>query len=71
MGLGPVHELLEGRVGLHEVLDCKGDAELLCEFYDAVGLVLAAAVGEEDEGDVVLVEELECFSGAGEVLGRS
>jgi hypothetical protein len=56
---------------LHEVLDCKGDAELLCEFYDAVGLVLAAAVGEEDEGDVVLVEELECFSGAGEVLGRS
>jgi hypothetical protein len=69
--LGAVHELLEGRVGLHEVLDCKGDAEVLCEFHNSICLVLAAAVGEEDEGDVVLVEELECFSGAGEVLGRS
>ena len=63
--VGAVEEFLEGRVGLDEVVCRQRHAQLLGEVLDALRLVLAAAVGEEDEGDVVLVQELQDLGGAG------
>lgn len=44
---------------LDKVVGGQGDAQLLGQVADAVGLGLSAAVGEQDEGDVVVLEKLE------------
>lgn len=57
--VGSVDELTEGRVRLDKVVGGQGDAQLLGQVADAVGLGLSAAVGEQDEGDVVVLEKLQ------------
>jgi hypothetical protein len=71
LALGAVDELREGRVALHEEVGVEGDAEAGAELGDALGFVLAAAVGEEEEGDVVRLEVVEGFAGAWEGLGAA
>lgn len=71
LALGAVDELRKGGVALHEEVGVEGDAEAGAELGDAVGFVLAAAVGKEDEGDAVGLEVLEGFAGAGEGLGAA
>jgi hypothetical protein len=44
-------------------------AESRFKILDALRLVLAAAVGEQDERDVVVVQELEDLGSAGDRLG--
>lgn len=61
----PSDKLAEGRVRLDKVVSRELDAKLLAKVFYPFGLVLAAAVGEEDERDVVFVQELEGFGGAG------
>ena len=51
-------------MGLDEHADIEVDAELLGEVVDPLRLALAAAIGEEDEGDVGC---LEGFEGGGGV----
>ena len=51
---------------MDEVVGRELDAELLAEVLYSLGLVLAAAVREEDERDVILVQELEGFGSAGD-----
>lgn len=53
---------------LDEIVCREVDAELLLEIIDALVLMLAAAVGEQDEGDVVIVQEVEDLWGAGNWL---
>jgi hypothetical protein len=55
-------------VRLHEIVRRQLHSEALPEVPDALRLVLAAAVGEQDEGDVVVVEKLEDRRGAGDRL---
>lgn len=48
-------KLLERGMRLHKVLLGEGDTKLLAEFRDPRALVLPASIGEQDEGDVVLM----------------
>lgn len=50
-----IHELLEGRVRLHEVIRRQLNAEPGAQVRDTLRLVLAPAVGQEDERDGVLL----------------
>lgn len=50
-----VHELLEGRMRLHEVIRRQLNAKPGAQVRDTLRLVLAPAVGQEDERDVVLL----------------
>lgn len=50
-------------MALHEHARVERDAEELAEITDALGLVLAAAIGEEDEGDAVGLEVGQSFGG--------
>jgi len=52
-------ELLERRVRLDKVVCRQLNAQFVAEILDPLRLMLASAIGEEDEGDVVLVEELQ------------
>lgn len=56
--VGPLEELAERRVRLDKVVCRQVHAQLLCEVLDSLRLVFATAVGEQDEGDVVGVEEV-------------
>lgn len=51
-----IKEPLVRGVALYEVGDAKFYAELLGQFSHALGLELASAVGQEDEGDFLLLE---------------
>ena len=64
-----MYEVGKGRVGLHDHRGVEWDGEFGGEFGDALGLMLTAAVGEEDEWDVVLLEVGEGFRGAGNGCG--
>lgn len=50
-------------MALHEHARVERDAEELAEITDALGLVLAAAIGEEDKGDAVGLEVGQGFGG--------
>lgn len=63
--VGPFDELAERRMRLNKVVGRELDAKFLAKVFYSFGLVLAAAVGEEDERDVVIVQELEGFGSAG------
>jgi hypothetical protein len=56
---------------LHEEGGSEGDGEAVAELGDTVGFVLAAAVGEENEGDIVRLEVGEGTVGTGEGLRAS
>ena len=68
---GAVHQVRERRVALHEEARVEGDAEAVGQLRDAGGLGLAAAVGEQDEGDALRLEVLQGARGAGEGLGAA
>ena len=61
-----VDELGEGRVALHEHACVERHVEEAAELVHALGFVFAAAIGEEDEGDVVGLEVGEGGVGARE-----
>lgn len=61
----------EGRVALDEHACGEGDVELGAQVGDALVLVLAAAIGEQDEGDAVLLEVGERLVGAREGVGAA
>lgn len=56
-------------MALHKHACIEGDGEEVAEIADALGLVLAAAIGEEDEGDAVSLEVGEGFGGVGKGSG--
>lgn len=68
LALAAVHQLLEGRVRLDEVVRREFDTEPRAQVRHAVRLVLAAAVRQQDERDVVLLEVLQRPGGAGDRL---
>lgn len=63
--VGPFDELAKRRVRLDKVVGGELDTKLLAKVFYTFGLVLATAVGEENERDVVVVQELEGFGSAG------
>lgn len=63
---GPVRGMRQ-----HDAVRGDLDAELLAHVGRLLALQQPAAVGEEREGDVVLLEEGERLGGAGDRLGRS
>jgi len=65
----PLEEFLEGCVRLDKIVGRQMHAQPLLEVLDTLRLVLAAAVSEQDERDVVLVEELQDLRRARDRLG--
>ena len=53
-------------MALHEHARVERDFEEATKIAHAFGLVLAAAIGEEDEGDMVALEVGEGFGSVGE-----
>lgn len=53
---GSVHELFERRVRLHEVVRRERDAETIAQVFDALALVLATPVCQQDERDIVALQ---------------
>jgi len=53
-------------MGLNKVVRRKRHSELLAEIGDSLGFMLATAVGKQDEGNVIIVEELQRFAGSGD-----
>lgn len=64
-----VDEVGEGGVALDEHGWGYADGEETAEFRDSVVFMLAAAIGEEDEGDAEALEESEGFASARERAG--
>ncbi|KAK4693620.1 hypothetical protein P7C71_g3822, partial [Lecanoromycetidae sp. Uapishka_2] len=67
----PVYQLSERRMALYKHACVERDVETLAEISDSFGFAFAAAVGEEDEGYALLLEEFESLVGAGEGIGGS
>ena len=67
---GAREEVAEGGVGLDEGRGGEGDVEAGGEVAHALGFGFAAAVGEEDEGDVGGLEEAEGGGRAGDGVGH-
>lgn len=55
---------------LYKIGHRQRDAELQAQIGDSFGLVLAASIGEKDEGDVVIMQELKCFARPRNRLGH-
>lgn len=55
-------------MALYKEARVQWHSETLAEFRHSVGFMLAAAIGEEDEGDIVGLEIAEGFLGAREGL---
>lgn len=55
-------QLLEWRVRLDKVVHGELNAKLGAQILDSIRLVLAASVGQQDEGDVVVLEILQRLS---------
>jgi hypothetical protein len=62
--LRTLDKLLEWRVRLDKVLLRKRDAQFLAQFSDSGTLVLSASIGEQDEGNAVVVKVLKSRSSA-------
>jgi hypothetical protein len=56
-------------VRLDKVVRRERHSQSLAEVLDTLRFVLPSAVGEQDEGDVVVVEEPKDLGGAGNRLG--
>ena len=54
---------------LDKVVCRERHSQSLAEVLDALRFMLPAAVGEQDEGDVVVVEEFENLGSTGDRLG--
>jgi hypothetical protein len=67
--LRALEELAERRVRLDEVVGGKRHAQALREIPDALRLGLAAAVGEQNERDVVVMEKVQHFGRPWDRLG--
>jgi hypothetical protein len=64
-----LEEFAEGSVRLDKVVRRERHSQSLAEVLDTLRFVLPSAVGEQDEGDVVVVEEPKDLGGAGNRLG--
>jgi hypothetical protein len=64
-----VDQLLEGRVRLDKVVYRKLEAKLGAQVLDPVRLVLATAVRQQDERDVVVLQVLQRLRRTGNRLG--
>lgn len=64
-----MNQLLEGRVRLDKVVNRKLKAKLGAQVLDPVRLVLAAAVRQQDERDVVVLQVLQRLRRTGDRLG--
>ena len=51
-------------MALDEHADVEGNLETFAEFLNAVGFAFAAAIGEKNEGDAVVLEVAESLVGA-------
>ncbi len=58
-------------MALHKHARVERDAKEAAEIADALRLVLAAAIGEENEWDAVGLEVGQCFGGVGQWSGRA
>jgi hypothetical protein len=56
---------------LNKIIDSQWDFELLAEVHHTVDFMLAATIGEQDEGNVVIVEVSESLGGSRKALGGS
>ena len=45
-------------MGLDEIIDGQWNVKLLAEIDDTIDLMLAASIGEQDEGNVMIMEVL-------------
>ena len=66
-----VDQLGKGCMALYKEVRVQWHIKALTELRDTIGFMLAAAVGEEDEGDVVGLEITEGFLSARERLGAA
>ncbi len=64
--LRSLDKLLEGCVRLDEVVWSQRHAKLVAQVGDALGFRLAAAIGQQDEGNVVRIKVTQRFGCAGD-----
>lgn len=56
---------------LNEVIDGQWDVEFLAEVHNTVDLMLASSVGEQDEGDIMIMKVFQGFGSSRKTLRRT
>lgn len=57
-------------MGLDKIIDGQWDVELLAEVHNAVDLMLASSIGEQDEGDIMVMKVSQGFGSSRKTLRR-
>ena len=62
---------LERGMGLNKIIDGQWDVELLAKVHNTINLMLAPSIGEQYEGDIMIMKVSEGFGSSRKTLRRT